>query len=163
MYIIIYKTNNKKNKVNIMADKKQSSTILNLLVIIIGVVFAFLGIIQLLTGFGLVLPTWLVSVYATLGDPAVLALIGAAAWTTAGIGIWAIIAGIFLFKEEEWAMGQTLVILSLMALNSIPWVIAEFMSGAVNWASLFLWVYLVIALVSVVGFVYLLITSKRYH
>ena len=85
MYIIIFKTNNKKNKVNIMADKKQSSTILNLLVIIIGVVFAFLGIIQLLTGFGLVLPTWLVSVYATLGDPAVLALIGAAAWTTAGI------------------------------------------------------------------------------
>ena len=163
MYTVIYKTNNKKYKVNIMADKKQSSTILNLLVIIIGVVFAFLGIVTILTGYGVGLPTWLVSVYATLGDPAVLALLAAGAWTTAGIGIWAVVAGIFLFKEEEWAMGQTLVVLSLMALNSIPWVISEFLSGVVNWASVFLWVYLVIAIVSVAGFIYLLITSRRYH
>ena len=145
-----------------MPEKKESSTILNLLVIIFGVVFAFLGLIQLLSGFGLTLPGWLVSVYATLGTSEVLALLAAGAWTTAGIGIWAIIAGIFLFKEEEWAMGQTLVILSLMALNSIPFVVAEFMSGAVNWASVFLWVYIVVGLVSIVGFVYLLITSKRY-
>ena len=142
---------------------KQSSTILNLLVIIIGVVFAFLGVATILIGYGVGLPSWLASVYATLGDPAVLALLAAGAWTTAGIGIWAIIAGIFLFKEEEWAMGQTLVVLSLMALNSIPWVISEFMATPIVWGSVFLWVYLVVSVVSIVGFFYLVFTAKRYH
>ncbi len=144
--------------------KKQSSTILNLLLIIFGAIFVFIGVISILTGtFGITLPAWLLSTYAALGDPAVLALLGSAGWMTIALGVWAVIAGIAMFAEEEWAMGQALVILSLMAINSIPAVVAEFMSGMVNWGSVFLWVYLVVALVSVAGFVYLLITSKRYH
>ncbi len=145
-----------------MPEKKQSSTLLNLLLIIFGVVFAFIGVIDILTGtFGIVLPPWLMSVYAAIGDPEVLALLGNAGWMTTALGIWAIISGIAMFMEEEWAMGQALVIFSLMAINSIPTVIGYFMAAA--WGNLFLWVYLVVALVSVFGFIYLLITSKRYN
>lgn len=147
-----------------MSEKKQSSTILNLLIIIFGIFFAFVGVIDIITGtFGVALPTWLASVYAGAADPAILALLGNAGWTTTALGVWAIIAGIFLFMEEEWAMGQALVILSLMAINSIPTVISLFMTTPIVWGSMYLWIYLVVAIVSVVGFVYLLFTSKRYH
>ena len=146
-----------------MPEKKQSSTILNLLIIIFGLFFAFLGVIGLLTSFGIDLPDFLDTAFAAINDPAILSVIGAAFWTTAGIGIWAIIAGIFLFMEEEWAMGQSLVILSLMAVNSIPMVVVEFSASTINWGSMYLWIYLVVGVVSVVGFVYLLITSRRYH
>jgi hypothetical protein len=143
---------------------KQSSTILNLLIIIFGLFFAFVGILDILTGsFGLTLPGWLASTYASINDPAVLALLGNAGWTTTALGVWAVIAGVALFAEEEWALGQTLVILSLMAINSIPTVISLFMTSPIVWGSVYLWVYLVIAIVSVVGFIYLLVTSKRYH
>ena len=147
-----------------MGDKKQSSTILNFLIIIFGTFFAFVGILDILTGtFGIALPTWLASVFASSSDPTILALLGNAGWTTTALGIWAIIAGIALFMEEEWAMGQALVILSLMAINSIPTVIGLFMASPIVWGSIYLWVYLVVALVSVAGFFYLLFTSKRYH
>ena len=147
-----------------MPEKKQSSTLLNLLLIIFGVIFAFVGVINILTGtFGMTLPPFLMDAYALLGDPAVLALLGNAGWMTTALGLWAIIAGIAMFMEEEWAMGQALVIFSLMAINSIPTVIGYFMASPIVWGNVFLWVYLVVALVSVFGFIYLLITSKRYH
>lgn len=87
--------------------------------------------------------------------------VGAIGWLNIGLGIWAIISGIAMFAEKEWAMGQALVILSLIGLNSIPAAINNILAGA--WNYMFTYIYLFGGLIGVVGFIYLLITSRKYN
>jgi len=144
-----------------MADKKQSSTILNILLILFGALFLIQGVVGVLASYGIMMPPWLLTGLAATAEAQ--ALLGGAAYMTTALGIWALIAGIALFFEEEWALGQSLVILSLIAINSIVATVAEFMSAPIAWGTAILWINLIAAILSVVGFVYLLITSKRYH
>jgi len=144
-----------------MADKKQSSTILNLLLIIFGALFLLEGVVGVLASFGILMPAWLLSSLAATVEAQ--ALLGGAAFMTTALGIWALICGIAMFFEEEWAMGQALVILSLIAINSIVATVGAFTHPPIVWSSIPFWINIVAAILSVIGFIYLLITSKRYH
>ncbi|TFG17093.1 MAG: hypothetical protein EU530_11115 [Promethearchaeota archaeon] len=144
-----------------MPEKKQSSTILNLLLIIFGAIFLIQGVVNALGLYlaGFTLPTWLAGALGATTEAQ--GLLGASEWSAIALGVWALICGIAMFFEEEWAMGMALVVLSLMAINAIPKAIDYIMNG--YWGVVYTYVYILVGIVGVVGFIYLLITSKRYH
>ena len=139
---------------------KSSSSILNILIIAVGVIFLFRAVIDILTLLGLILPDILdeweaaVSGAAGLGGEALVAVV---------LAFWCIVSGIAMFKEAEWAMGQALVVLSIMvATGIIPVynIILDFasfdlanISGIIN---------LIAFIIGIVGFIWLLITRRRY-
>lgn len=139
---------------------KQSSTLLNLLLIIFGAIFLIQGVISILQAYtALVMPTWLLGALGATEDAQ--ALLGATGWSNIALGVWALICGIAMFFEEEWAMGQALVVLSLMAINAIPLAVTSIILMA--WTAVYTYIYILVGIVGVFGFVYLLLTSKRYH
>ena len=139
---------------------KSSSSILNILIIAVGVIFLFRAVVDILTLLGLILPDILdeweaaVSGAAGLGGEALVAVV---------LAFWCIVSGIAMFKEAEWAMGQALVVLSIMvATGIIPVynIILDFasfdltnISGIIN---------LIAFIIGIVGFIWLLITRRRY-
>ena len=134
---------------------KQSSTILNILVIILGAYFLFLAIMQTLSlvGINIALPAEIFAVAGLLGGGSML--------VSYVLGFWAFIAGFGLFREEEWAMGIALAILSLMAVVSLSYLLP--LLGIPTWyAAWTSWVYIFALVISVIGFFYLIFTSRRY-
>lgn len=139
---------------------KSSSAILNILIILVGAIFLFRAVINLLTTFGVPFPAFfgdwadIVGGVAALGGQGIVALVLAA---------WCIICGVGMFKEAEWAMGQALVVLSITVATGIGpvWNLILHpetfsftdIAGIIN---------LVVFIVGVVGFIWLLITRRRY-
>jgi len=137
---------------------KSSSTILNLLIIAVGAIFLFRAIIDFLTLFG-IFPEILLEWSTAVGGVAAL---GGQGLVTLVLAFWCIVAGIAMFKEAEWAMGQALVVLSIMVatgVDDIYILITNFasytwdISGIIN---------IVAFIVGVVGFIWLLVTRRRY-
>ncbi|MGB5913091.1 MAG: hypothetical protein WBH31_18010 [Promethearchaeia archaeon] len=136
--------------------KKDSNELLNILMIIIGALFLLMGIINLLAWAG-------ISLGIDLSDPAVVAalsILGPSGLVSAILGFWCIVAGIGMFGEEEWAMGQALVVLSIMAVQTLSIMLSWFgTTWYSNWVN---YIYLVAFFLGAVGFFWLLFTRKRY-
>lgn len=139
-------------------QKKDSNELLNWLLIIIGLLYVFQAVMQFLAWAGILVPTWL-SDFSTDPDlAAALQLFGSQGLLSIVLGVFAVVAGIGMFKEEEYAMGMAFVVLAIMAVQGI----ASLLGGAFNatyWPS---WFILVSAVVGVFGFLWLLFTYKRY-
>lgn len=143
--------------------KKDSNELLNILLIVIGIVFLFVAVMQFLAWAGIVVPTWL-SDFATDPDLAsALTFFGAQGLISAILGFWAIVSGIGMFGEEEWAMGQGLVVLSIMAVTSISpiigWISNPASFDVVYWPN---YITIVAFVLGILGFFWLLFTRKRY-
>ncbi len=139
---------------------KQSSTILNILIIAVGAIFLFRAIIDILTSFGVILPEvlgdWVTAVegVAALGSQGIVSLV---------LAFWCIISGIAMFKEAEWAMGQALVVLSITIATGVEPIIGLILDPAsFSWGDISGIINLVAFIVGVVGFIWLLITRRRY-
>ncbi len=133
--------------------KKDSSEFLNILLIIIGLLFITMAVVQFLYVFGVI---------GTALDPAVIAAastaLGGSPFIAILLGIWALISGIGMFREQEWALGQAMVVLTVMAVSSIS-------SMVLSAAYLAWWVWLIdiaAALLGLAGFIWLLMTTERY-
>ncbi|MFX1401989.1 MAG: hypothetical protein ACFE8V_12180 [Promethearchaeota archaeon] len=140
-----------------MSEKKESSALLNIIVIILGAYFLFLAIIQTLSllSIPIALPPEVEEFSDLLGSGSML--------VSYVLGFWAFIAGFGLFKEQEWAMGIALTILSLMAVVSISYLLALIVGAPTTWWQAWTsWIYVVALAISVIGFFYLLITRGRY-
>jgi len=141
--------------------KRDSNELLNFLLIIIGIVFLFLAITQFLAWAGIIVPAWISDLGAELG-PA-LTFFGSQGLLSAVLGFWAIVSGIGMIGEEEWAMGQALVVLSIMAITSVSpiigWITNFASFDATYWPN-----YITIAafVIGIIGFFWLLFTRKRY-
>ena len=141
--------------------QKDSNELLNILLIIIGILFLFLAVMQFLAWAGIVVPTWISDLAAEAG-PA-LTFFGSQGLISAVLGFWAIVSGIGMFGEEEWAMGQGLVVLSIMAMTSISpvvgWIVTPASFDIAYWPN-----YITIAalVIGVLGFFWLLFTRRRY-
>ena len=137
-------------------SKKDSNELLNILMIIIGALFVLMGIVNLLAWGG-------ISLGLDLSDPAVVAalsILGPSGLVSAILGFWCIVAGIGMFGEEEWAMGQALVVLSIMAVQTLSVMLSWFETEwFTNWIN---YIYLVAFILGAVGFFWLLFTRKRY-
>ena len=139
---------------------KSSSTILNLLIIAIGAIFLFRAIVLILASFGVVFPDFFDEIvksiegFEALGSQGIISLV---------LAIWCIISGIGLFKEAEWAMGQALVVLSVTVATTIESVITLVLNPAsFDYTDVSGWINLIAFIVGVVGFIWLLITRRRY-
>ncbi|MHA1105006.1 MAG: hypothetical protein ACTSPN_04700 [Promethearchaeota archaeon] len=134
-------------------NKKDSNELLNWLLIIIGLLFVFQAVTQFLAWAGVpfAVPSWLT-------EAAALQLFGSQGLLSIVLGFFAIVAGIGMFKEEEYAMGMAFVVLAIMAVQGI----ASLLGGLFNatyWGS---WIILASTIIGVLGFVWLLFTYKRY-
>ena len=139
---------------------KSSSTILNILIIAVGVIFLFRAIIDFLTLAGLILPEMLADWNLAVGGVAAL---GGQGLVTLVLAIWCIVSGLGLFKEAEWAMGQALVVLSIMIATGVAPLIGLILDPAsFSWEDISGIINLVAFIVGVVGFIWLLITRRRY-
>ena len=150
-----------------MADekksKKDSNELLNILIIIIGAIFILKGVLELLALGGIIVPEWLEG-YASDPDlEAALTILGAQGLLSTVLGFWCIIAGIGLFREEEYALGMGLVVLSIMAVQGvtkiIEWVKTPSSFDMAYWPN---WIIIVAFIVGLLGFFWLLFTYKRY-
>ncbi|MHA1985763.1 MAG: hypothetical protein ACW98D_03895 [Promethearchaeota archaeon] len=137
--------------------KKDSNELLNFLMIIIGLLFILKAVTELLAWAGILLPTWL-----SAGDEA-LSIFGGQGIISILLGFWSLVAGIGLFREEEYALGMGLVVLSIMAAVGITAVVGWISSPAsfdpAYWPN---YITIIATLVGVLGFLWLLFTYKRY-
>ncbi len=144
--------------------QKDSNELLNIVMIILGLLFLFKGIMDFLAWGGIVVPSWL-SDFATDPDlAAALTMFGSQGLISIALGFWCLVAGIGMFREEEYALGIGLVVLSLMAITGVTSVIG----WVTNLASFDLayWPnYIILAafIIGVLGFLWLLATYKRYN
>ncbi len=147
--------------------KKESSAVLNIIMIIVGLLFFGKGILDLVSWLKLAaMPDWLVTLHTALGTKeagAALSFFGTQGIVSTMLGLWSVIAGILLFKEQESGWGMAIVILSTIAANGLSAVIGSL--GAkepfdlLYWPN---WVVILTTLAGILGFFFLLITKKRY-
>jgi len=139
--------------------EKDSNELLNFLMIIIGLLFIFKAVMELLAWAGIYAPGWLSGV----GVTEALSIFGGQGIVSLLLGFWCLISGIGMFKEEEYAMGMGLVVLSIMAAVGITaivgWISAPGSFDPTYWPN---YVTIVAAIVGVIGFIWLLMTYKRY-
>lgn len=137
--------------------KKDSNELLNLLMIIIGGLFIFKAITEFLAWAHILpVPAW-------LSGSEVLSIFGGQGIISILLGFWCLVAGIGMFREEEYAMGIGLVVLSIMAAVGITaiigWVTAP---GSFDWTYWPNYIIIAATVIGVLGFFWLLFTYKRY-
>ncbi len=139
---------------------KSSNSILNILIMAVGVIFLFRAIIDFLTLSGLILPGILEDWVSAVGGVAAL---GGQGLVSLVLAFWCIVAGSAMFKEAEWAMGQALVVLSIMVATGVAPLIGLILDPAsFSWTDLSGIINIVAFIVGVVGFIWLLVTRRRY-
>ncbi|MBN2533131.1 MAG: hypothetical protein JXB88_09570 [Spirochaetales bacterium] len=147
---------------------KQSSAVLNILMIIIGLFFLSKGILELLTWLKIIpIPDWLKTVYSKLNDKdltSALSFLGTQGIITATLGFWSFVGGILLFSEQESGWGMAVVILSTIvimgAASIINWIMNPSSFELLYWPN---WITIITAVIGFFGFFYLLLTKKRYN
>lgn len=136
--------------------KKDSNELLNILMIIIGALFILVGIINILAWAG-------ISVGFDLSNPAILAalsILGPSGIVSIVLGFWCLVSGIGMFREEEYAMGMGLVVLSVMAVQTLSIMLSW---GGTTWYTNWInYIILVAFIIGTIGFFWLLFTYKRY-
>ncbi len=141
---------------------KDSNELLNVIMIILGLLFLFKGVMDFLAWGGIIVPSWL-DITTTPEVAAALTMFGSQGLISIALGFWCLVAGIGMFREEEYAMGIGLVVLSLMALSGVSsvigWITNPISFDLVYWPN-----YIVLGafIVGLVGFIWLLFTYKRY-
>ena len=142
--------------------KKDSNELLNFLMIILGILFLFKGVMDFLAWAGIIVPSWLAD-FATDPDlAAALTLFGSQGLISIALGFWCLVAGIGLFREEEYALGIGLVVLSIMALTGVNSVIGWATGTPFDFAYWPNYIVLGAFIIGIIGFLWLLFTYKRY-
>ena len=136
--------------------KRDSNELLNFLMIIIGLLFIFKAVTEFLAWAGIYTPEWL----SGSGVDEALAIFGSQGVISLLLGFWCLVSGIGLFREEEYAMGMGLVVLSIMAAYGVTTMIG-WAAGfeATYWPN---YIVIISTIVGILGFFWLLFTYRRY-
>jgi hypothetical protein len=140
-------------------EKKDSNELLNILMIVIGLLFIFKSIMEFLAWAGIYEPSWL-----DVADlEAATSIFGGQGVISILLGIWCLVAGIGMFREEEYAMGMGLVVLSIMAAVGITAIVGWIYAPA-SFDPAYFVNYIIIAatVIGVLGFIWLIFTYRRY-
>jgi hypothetical protein len=141
---------------------KTSSKLLNILLIIIGLLFIIRVVLDFLSLLGII-PEFLGDITAILESSESLTIFGSQSLISIALGFWSIVAGVGMFKEEEWAMGQALVILSIMVISGISPIFGWITDPAsFDIYSISMYITLSTFIIGLIGFIWLLATRKRY-
>ncbi len=130
--------------------KKDSNELLNFLMIIIGGLFVLMGIINILAWLGIDVG-FAISIPAILGSSGLVSIV---------LGFWCLISGIGMFREEEYALGMGLVVLSVMAVQTLSVMLTW--GGTEWWTNWINYIILIAFIIGVLGFFWLVFTYKRY-
>ena len=144
--------------------KKDSNELLNIIMIVLGLLYLFKGVMDFLAWGGIIVPSWLTD-FATDPDlAAALTVFGSQGLISIALGFWCLVAGIGMFREEEYAMGMAFVVLSLMVVQGVTALIG-WGANPTTFDLAYLPNYIVIAafIVGVLGTFWLLFTYKRYN
>jgi len=147
---------------------KQSNTVLNIIMILIGLFFLSKGVLEFLTWLNIIpLPVWLHSIYEKVNSEdlsSALSFLGTQGIVTAILGFWALIGGILMFGEQESGWGMAVVILSMIVVmglaSIITWIITPSSFDLTYWPN---WITLITVIIGFFSFIYLLLTKKRYN
>jgi hypothetical protein len=147
--------------------KKESSAVLNIIMILVGLLFFGKGLLDLATWIKLSpMPDWLSTLHNALGSKdagAALSFFGTQGIVSTMLGLWSFISGILLFREQESGWGMAVVVLSTIAANGISAIIGSVSATSsfdlLYWPN---WVVILTAAAGILGFFFLLITKKRY-
>ena len=144
--------------------KKDSNELLNILMIGLGLLFLFKGVMDFLAWANIpgLVPSWLSDFTSSTDFEAALTLFGSQGLISIALGFWCLVAGIGMFREEEYAMGIGLVVLSLMALTGVSSVIGWVTGTPFDLAYWPNYIVLAAFIIGVLGFLWLLFTYKRY-
>lgn len=139
-----------------MSEEKDSNELLNILLILLGGFYVFLSIMEILSYAGINVFLLPPEVFEALS-----AVLGSQGLVTITLGIFALVAGIGMFREEEWALGMALVVLAIIVMTSISSLMGAFGSETLftNWVN---YVRIAALVIGVVGFAWLIATRKRY-
>ena len=149
---------------NEKVKEKDSNELLNIILMLFGAVFVMQGVIDILAWFSVSIPPWLGVIAG--GSSEVMAVLGQNGIATTILGVWCFLAGLFMFQEQEFAWGQALVVLSIIFAKTvgpiINWFTESPMFGSFNVASFDTWINLFGCLMSIIFFIWLLVTKDRY-
>ena len=143
--------------------KKDSNELLNIIMILLGILFLFKGVMDFLAWGGIIVPSWLSDFGSSTDLAAALTLFGSQGLISIVLGFWCLVAGIGMFREEEYAMGIGLVVLSIMAVQGVTAVIG-WLTNPTSFDFAYWPAYIVIVsfIIGILGFFWLLFTYKRY-
>lgn len=144
------------------AKEKDSNELLNILMIIIGIMFVLKGIFELMASIGLLVPDWIGNLAAGANTAAALSMFGAQGMISSILGFWCLVAGIGLFREEEYALGMGLVVLSIMGIMGVSTMVGWFTGATFDFAYWPNYITIIATIVGIIGFFWLLVTYKRY-
>lgn len=145
-----------------MSEEKDSNELLNILLILLGLFYVFLAITDFLAWAGIDIPfltSWATGEVST----EIQSVLGSQGLVTITLGIFALISGIGMFREEEWALGMALVVLAIIAVNAVSDLIGLVSAGGEFLTALDFWLTIIALIIAVVGFFWLVFTTERYH
>lgn len=152
---------------NSAREKKESSTVLNITLLIIGILFIGKSTLDALAFFKIqTIPSWLFALHKSLGSEeagTALSFLGTQPIVSAVFGVWSFISGILLFRESKSGWGMAMVVLSTIAAHGISIVISWF-TGTTPFEPLYWpnWIIVFTASAGVFGFFFLILTRKRF-
>jgi len=79
------------------------------------------------------------------------------------LGVFALLAGIGLFQEQEWAWGMALMVLTFIIANTLQTVITTIAGGSFSFANIGFWIQIISLAFAVIGIPWLLATKARYY
>jgi len=138
--------------------KKDSNELLNIIMIVLGLLFLFKGVMDFLAWGGIIVPSWLSDFGSNPDLAAALTFFGSQGLISIALGFWCLVAGIGMFREEEYAMGIGLVVLSIMAVQGVTAIIG-WLTNPASFDFAY-WPSYIVLIAFIVG--RLLFTYKRY-
>ncbi|MHA1680598.1 MAG: hypothetical protein ACTSUE_06285 [Promethearchaeota archaeon] len=150
-------------------EVKDSNELLNLFLIIIGAIFIFQGIVNYVSAYFPAAFDWLPQIIKdTLngtGDASdtFRNLMGQNALQQTVMGTFCFIAGVGMFKEQEWAWGMSIILLSLIIITTAGSLIGKFMAWDASYLTYWpFWIEVISVAFATLGILWLLGTKERY-
>ena len=138
-----------------------SNELLNAFLVILGGLYVFQAIMTFLSSF-LLLPSWLTGITSLPGVSDLLTVLSTLGGTyQLIIGVGALVCGIGLNAEQEWAWGMALLDLAFISVLSITGIITAITTA--TWMSLTFVIQIVCVIAGVLGIFWLLGTKERYY
>lgn len=138
-----------------------SNELLNLFLVILGGLYVYQAVMGII-GVFIPLPVWLTGFLEWEVFSQALAVLASLGGTyNMIIGVGALISGIGLNAEQEWAWGMGLLVLAFIAVTSVTSMITAIVSA--TWLSIGFIIQVVCVVASVLGIFWLLGTKERYY
>lgn len=130
---------------------------------LLNIFLMILGGLTILYGLFYYFPSTFAFLGVVVTDPSMVTFMGVLGTSNIILGAFAFLAGIGMFKEQEWAWGMALMVLVFIIANTLSTVIGFLIGGVAWWLSIGNWFQLVSIVFAILGIPWLLATKARYR